>query len=57
MQSLRGRRTVDSEVAERSACGTLHLDVWVLEQEQNRLEGIAVDFSDIWGVVVSLWWA
>jgi hypothetical protein len=53
---LRDGRTVDGEVAERSACGTLHLDVWVLEEEQNRLEGVAIDFSDIWVLVVSLWW-
>lgn len=41
------RRTVDGEVTERGAGGTLHLNVWVLKQEQNGLEGLAVDFSDI----------
>lgn len=28
-----GRRTVDSKVAQRGACGTLDLDIWVLKQE------------------------
>lgn len=40
-------RTVDGQVAQGGACGTLHLNVWVLEQEQDGLEGLAVDFPDI----------
>lgn len=44
---LRGR-TVDSQVAQGGARGTLNLDVWVLEQEEDGLEGVAVDFSDVW---------
>ena len=50
MRSSCGRRTVYGEVAEGGACGTLNLDVWVLEEEQDRLEGVAVDLSDIWGL-------
>ena len=41
------QRTVDSEVTERGAGGTLNLNVWVLEQEQDGLEGLAVDLPDI----------
>ena len=41
-------RTVDSQVAEGGARSSLDLEIRVLEQEQNGLEGIAVDFADIW---------
>lgn len=41
-------RTVDGEVAQGGTGGTLHLNVWVLEQKQDGLERVAVDLSDIW---------
>jgi len=40
-------RTVDGEVAQGGTGGTLHLDVGVLEQEEDGLQGVAVDLSDI----------
>lgn len=39
--------TVDGQVAQGCTRGTLHLDVGVLEQEQDGLEGIAVDFAHV----------
>lgn len=39
--------TVDCEVAQGGTRGSLHLDVGVLEQEQDGLERVPVDFSDI----------
>jgi hypothetical protein len=41
-------RTVDSQVAQGGARCSLDLEIRVLEQEQDGLEGIAVDFADIW---------
>jgi len=38
---------VDGEVAQGGTGGTLHLDVGVLEQEEDGLQGVAVDLSDI----------
>lgn len=42
------RHTIDGEVAESGACRPLHLDVAVLEEKEDGLESVAVDFSDIW---------
>lgn len=42
-----GRRTVDGEVAQGGARSPLDLEVGVLEQEQDGLERVAVDFADI----------
>jgi hypothetical protein len=41
-------RTVDRQVAQGGARSSLDLEIRVLEQEQDGLEGIAVDFADIW---------
>jgi hypothetical protein len=42
------QRTVDGQVAQRGTRRALHLDVGVLEQKQNGLQRVAVDFSNIW---------
>ena len=42
-----GIPTVHGEVPKRSASGPLHFNVGVLEEEKDRIEGIAVDGSDI----------
>jgi hypothetical protein len=42
------RRTVDGQVAQGGARSSLDLEIGVLEQEQDGLEGITVDFADIW---------
>lgn len=39
--------TVYRQVAQGGARCTLHFDVRILEQEQNRLQGVSVDLSDI----------
>jgi hypothetical protein len=39
--------TVDRQVAQRGTGCTLHFDVGVLEQEQDRLQRVSVDLSDI----------
>lgn len=39
--------TVDGKIAQGGTGGTLYLDIWVLQQEQDGLEGVAVDFSYI----------
>ena len=48
MQEVRRGPTVDGEVAQGSAGGSLDLDVGTLQQEENGLEGIAIDLSNIW---------
>ena len=40
--------TVDGQVAQGCARRSLHLDVGVLEQEEDRLQGVAIDFSNIY---------
>ena len=40
-------RTVDSQVAQGGARSPLDLEIGVLEQEQDGLEGVTVDFADI----------
>jgi len=40
-------QTVYRQVAQGGARCTLHFDVGILEQEQNRLQGVSVDLSDI----------
>ena len=39
--------TVDSEIPEGGTGGSLYLNVWTLEKEQDWLQGIAIDFPDI----------
>lgn len=46
--STHAKRTVDGKIPQRCARGTLHFYVRILEQEQNRLQCVAVDFSDIY---------
>ena len=41
--------TVHREVTEGGTRCTLHLNVWVLEQEQDGLQRVPVDLSDIYG--------
>jgi len=39
--------TVHGQVSQRSTRGPLHFDVGVLEEKEDRIEGIAVDGSDV----------
>lgn len=41
-------RTVDGQVSKRSARSSLNLYVRALEQEEYGLEGVPVDFANIW---------
>jgi hypothetical protein len=43
----RPQRTVHGQVTQRRTRCALHLDVGVLQQEQDGLQGVAVDLSDI----------
>jgi hypothetical protein len=47
-ESYHAEHTVDSKVPQRCACCSLHLYVRILKQEQDRLQCVAVDFSNIW---------
>jgi hypothetical protein len=40
--------TVYGQVAQCRTRRTLHLDVGILEEKQDGLQGIAIDLSDIW---------
>jgi hypothetical protein len=42
-----GVPTVHGQVSQRSTGGPLHLDVGILEEKEDWIEGIAVDRSDI----------
>jgi hypothetical protein len=42
------RRTIDSEIPQRSTCCPLYLDVGTLKQSQDRFEGVTVNLSHIW---------
>lgn len=39
--------TVHSQVPERRACGPLHLNIRILEEEEDGLQGVAVDLPYI----------
>ena len=41
------QRTVYGQVSQSRAGGSLYFDIGALKKEENRLEGVAVDFSDI----------
>jgi len=45
-------RTVDCEVPQRGTSGPLHLDIWILEKEEDGVEGVAVDSANIWQVIL-----
>jgi hypothetical protein len=38
-----GYRTVDGKVTKSGTSGPLHLDIWILEKEEDRVESVAVD--------------
>jgi hypothetical protein len=40
--------TVDGQVTKGGTSGPLHLDVWILEEEEDGVESVAVDGPDIW---------
>lgn len=42
-----GIPTVNGQVPQRSTRGPLYFDVGVLEEKEDRIEGIAVDGSDV----------
>lgn len=44
---LSGIPTVHGQVSQRSTRGPLYFDVGVLEEKEDRIEGIAVDGSDV----------
>jgi hypothetical protein len=39
--------TVDCQIPQGCASGTLHFDVWTLKEEEDGSEGIFVDFAHI----------
>lgn len=41
------RLTIDSEVTEGGASSPLYLNVGALEEEEDRLESISINFTDI----------
>lgn len=44
---LSGIPTIHGQVSQRSTRGPLYFDVGVLEEKEDRIEGIAVDGSDV----------